>query len=410
MFARLNLFIIMLIGFIDHIGLGLVYPLFAIMLFDPTTTLVPLGTSDVTRGLLFGLLIGTTPISQFFSAPLLGALSDKKGRKTILVWGIFAGVLGYSFAIYGILTGNILFLFLYRLLVGISDGTAAVAHAALADISTEENKARHFSLFNMALGAGFALGPFVGGVLSDPEFVSWASYTAPFYFAGAMSLINMLLVMFKFPESRIVLGEVKYNFLDGIYNLKRAFYWEDLRLYFLGGFAFIFGWSFFMEFIPLLLKDQFQFQASGIANFYGYSGVCYALSTGLLTAPILSKFKPEQIVPAALILLGLYLPLYFFISEPHQFWFYLPLLLFFVALIFPSSSALISNSVDEDRQGEVLGIYHSVNGAGIGLSPIFAGAIVAEYPIIIIWGGALIMFTAGIIFAVSVRKPKAALA
>lgn len=406
MFARFNLFILMLIGFIDQLGLGLVYPLFAVMLFDQNSTLVASGTSDATRGLIFGLLIGTTPISQFFSAPMLGALSDKKGRREILKWGLFTGVVGYIFAVIGIVTGNITLLFVYRLLVGVSDGTAAVAHAALADISTDENKSRHFSLFNMALGAGFALGPFIGGKLSDPEFLSWATYSTPFYFAGTMSFLNMLLVMFKFPESRVVKEEVKYNILEGLYNIKRAFFWKELRFLFLGSFAFVFGWSFFHEFIPLLLRQQFNFQASGIGDFYGYCGFWYALSTGLLTAPLVKRYAPEKIVPKALVLLGAYMPVYFLISEPQHLWLFLPLLLFLVALVFPTSSALISNCTSADRQGEVLGIHHSVIAIAIGLSPIIAGAIVAEYPLIIIWGGAIIMFTAGLIFLYATQKPK----
>ncbi len=406
MFARFNLFVLMLVGFIDQLGLGLVYPLFAVMLFDPASTLVASDTSDATRGFIFGLLIGTTPISQFFSAPMLGALSDKKGRREILKWGLFTGVVGYVFAVLGILFGNISLLFIYRLLVGVSDGTAAVAHAAIADLSTEENKSRHFSLFNMALGAGFALGPFIGGKLSDPEFFSWATYATPFYFAGAMSFLNMFLVMFKFPESRLVNSDVKYNILEGLYNIKRAFFWKELRLLFLGGFAFVFGWCFFMEFAPLLLRQQFNFQASGIGDFYGYCGLWYSLSTGLLTAPLVNRFPPEKLVPKALLLLGAYLPMYFLVSEPQQLWIFLPLMLFLVALVFPTSSALISNYTSADRQGEVLGIHHSVGAVAIGSSPIIAGAIVAEYPVLIIWGGSIIMFAAGLIFWYAIHSPK----
>lgn len=406
MFSRFNLFLIMMIGFIDQLGIGLVYPLFAVMLFDHNSLFVPGDTSEVVRGLLFGVLIALTPLAQFFSSPILGAISDKKGRKKVLQMGISTGVVGYLCAIIGVTTHSIELLLLYRLLVGISDGTASVAHAALADISTEANKSRHFSLLNMAFGAGFTLGPFVGGALSDSEIFSWGSFAAPFYFAGAMSFINLMLVSFKFPESRIISGDIRYNVFDGIYNLGRAFHWKGLRMLFAGGFFFFFGWTFFMEFMPIYLKENFQFTTTEIGNFYAYQGFWYSLSAGLLTLPLLNRYAPEKIVSKALVLSGIYLPSFLLIENPLHFGFWIPPMIYMAALIYPTCNAIVSNKTSSDKQGEVIGVFHSVSSFAIGISPLFAGSIVAAYPSTTAWGGSLFMLIGGFIYWVGTRTPK----
>lgn len=214
-----------------------------------------------------------------------------------------------------------------------------------------------------------------------------------------MSLLNYILVKWKFPETRVLSVEPSsYRIFEGIYNLKRAFNMHGLRVFFIASFLFSFGWSFFFEFVPVLLREKFDYTASHIGNFYAYAGMIYSLSAGVLTLPILNRYAPEKIVSKALIVAGLYLPLFFFISESLHMWFYLPPLLYLVALVFPTSGALVSNRTDPDRQGEVMGIYHSVGAFAIGVSPLFAGSLVAEYPSMTVVIGGACLFSAGTLF------------
>lgn len=165
-----------------------------------------------------------TPLSQFFCAPILGVFSDAKGRRPAFIIGISAGCLGYIMAVAGIWLNSLWLLFLYRILVGASDATAAVAQATLTDISTEENKARRFSYLNASLGIGFTVGPFLGGVLADPSILSWFSYQTPLIIAGL------------FAETRKKLTQGKFNLLKGIYTLSKAFFIKNLKWLFLAGF------------------------------------------------------------------------------------------------------------------------------------------------------------------------------
>lgn len=381
MSSRLYLFVIYSIGFLDHMGLGLAIPIFTLLFFDQTLTIVPAETSAEMRGFWLGLLLALTPLSQFFCAPIFGALSDRKGRKVVLQAGMGIAVVGYAINVLGVLLSSIPFLILSRILIGVSDGTVPVGQAAISDISTEENKARRFSLFNMCLGTGFAVGPFIGGFTADSTNGSWCGYATPFAIAGAVSLFNLVLVSLQFPAMPIANNDRgPYKLFDGIFNLKRAFYWIEFRHIFVAAFAFCFGWAFFAEFMSVYLKEVLNFNVRELGYAYAYNSIWYALCTGLLTLPILKWYKPEKIVSLALLFGGLYYPLFFFVQTGWDFVLFNPLLMYALALIFPTMGALVSNMAGKNRQGEVLGVYHSVFAIAFGLSPLLGGVIVGKYP------------------------------
>jgi DHA1 family tetracycline resistance protein-like MFS transporter len=400
---KLSLFSLLMVGFIDHMGVGLVYPIFAVLLFDTEAKILPADTSAATRGLLLGLLIALTPLIQFFSSPILGALSDVKGRKKILQFGLVMAISGYMLACVGILADSLVLLLLYRVLVGFSDGTVAVAQAALADLSTEENKARNFSLFSMALGTGFTLGPFFGGKLCDPHVSVWCGYLTPFAFAGVLSLLNLSLVWSKFPETRVIIKEVQFKMLEAFHNLAKAFRWPQMRILFMSTFFYLFGWAFYCEFAPLYLIDRFHFSSSQVGDYYAYTGFWYAISSGVLTAPIIKRFTPEQIFSVSLVGVGAYLYLLLLVDNPMYIWVHIPVLMYFAALIYPVATTLVSNMADQDSQGEVLGVFTSVVAFAVGISPLLAGSYVAGDSTRAVSGGAIAMLLGGAVYVIGRR-------
>lgn len=386
MLSRLNFVIILFIGFVDYLGIGLVYPVFAALLFDTQSPLIPQDAHPSYRGALLGLLIALTPLTQFISSPLLGALSDRKGRKKILAHGMLIGGLGYCLAVLGIWIQSLFLLFIYRMLVGLSEGTVAVAQAMIADISQEENKAKRFSLFNSSLGFGFTVGPFVGGKLAG-----WYGYMAPFALASGLCLINLILVISRFPETHQEGCKETFSLKSSLLNIQKIFVWDKLRWLFFAVFIFSFGWSFFNEFIPLLLRERFDFNLSDIGNYYAYGGVWYALSAGFASAPLLKYFNPEKVVTKAL--LGCAFCMLLFLAIPHAayIWWILPPFMWGLSLTYPTTAALVSNQASKDNQGEILGVYQSVIACAMGLSPLLVGPVIGVFPALIAWGGALAM-------------------
>lgn len=398
MMSKLNFITILFIGFLDYLGIALVYPIFTSMLFDPTYPIIPEDTSQAYRGALLGTLIGLTPLTQFFSAPLLGAISDLKGRKKTLIYGTLVGFLAYCFALLGVCIHSLSLLFLYRILIGISSGTVPVAQAMIADISTEDSKARRFSLFSASLGLGFTVGPFLGGKLADPSLSNWGGYALPFTAAGMMCLISLIIIAWKFPETRKICGNTGFNFMGSLDNIRKVFLWRQLRWLFLATFTFSFGWSFFNEFIPVLLREHFKFNLSDIGNYYAYGGAWYALSSGLIATTILKYLPPEKIAVKALVGCAICMLMFLVIQEQQSIWLILPPLMFFLSFTYPTTAAMVSNRAGVENQGEVLGVYQSVTGCAMGLSPFLMGSAIGLYPSLTAIGGALSMLLAGLAF------------
>lgn len=404
MLSKLNFFTILLIAFVDYLGIGLVYPVFATLLFDANDPMIPAASSLAYRGAMLGILIGLTPLTQFFSSPILGMLSDVKGRKRTLIYGTFIGCLGYFLAVIGVWIHSLSLLFLYRILVGVSEGTIAVAQAMIADISTEKNKARRFALFNASLGFGFTIGPFLGGKLADPSVASWCGYAVPFIAAGTLCLINLLLILYKFPETRKVNERISFNVVQGLTNLRKVFLWEKLRWLFLAAFTFSFGWSFFNEFIPVLLSKHFGFMPTDIGNYYAYGGAWYALSAGIATAPLLKYFAPEKMVIKALVGCAACMLAFIVIHDAQYIWWILPILMYCLSITYPTTGAIVSNHAGSENQGEVLGAYQSVIASAMGLSPLLVGSAIGVYPGLTAWGGAFAMLLASVAFWMGNRK------
>lgn len=396
--SKLNFIIILLIGFVNYLGIGLVYPVFASLLFDPNYPITPDGSSAAYRGLMLGILIALTPLTQFLSSPLLGAYSDIKGRRRTLICGVAIGCIGYCAAVIGVWKHSLALLFLYRVFVGISEGTVAVAQAMIADISTEKNKSRRFALFNASLGIGFTIGPFLGGKLADPAFADWCGYAMPFIAAGIMCSINFVMIVWKFPETRKICEKKTFNFMEGLNNVCKVFLWKHLRWLFFATFTFSFGWSFFNEFIPVLLRERFGFSPSDIGNYYAYGGAWYALSAGIASMPLLKYFKPEALVVKALIGCAVCMLVFGLITESHHIWWVLPPLMYWLAVTYPTTTAIVSNRVSSESQGEVLGVYQSVIACAMGLSPLLVGSAVGVFPELTAWGGAFAMLLASFAF------------
>lgn len=401
--STLNFLIILLIGFVDYLGIGLVYPIFSVLLFDTSNSIMPFDASPEYRGAILGILFGLTPISQFFVSPILGAFSDIKGRRIALILGIGVGCLGYILGVLGVYYGSLWLLIFYRILIGVSDATAGVAQATLADISTEENKSKRFAYLNSSFGFGFAIGPFFGGIIADSSIVSWFSYSTPLIAAGMLSFMNLLLVYWKFPETRKIVEHVQFDLLEGLHNIKKVFLMKNLKWLFLGGFSLCFGWAFFNEFIPILLRKRFEFSLIHIGNFYAFTGMWYAIGA-LIATRFVHRCSPDKIAVISLFATGVTMLAFVGIYDSFYIWYVIPFMMTGLAFAYPTATTLISNQATPESQGEVLGVYQSVSAAAWGLSPLFVGSAIGAYPALAAWGGALCLFLASIAFWIAARE------
>jgi MFS transporter, DHA1 family, tetracycline resistance protein len=384
---KFSLFILLLTNFLDWMSIGLVYPMFSAMIFQQDAHFFSMETSGVAKGIWLGILLAAGPLAQFFSSPIVGTLSDQKGRKPLLKNTLLIIILGYLLCSVGVWAESLFLLLIGRLIVGVGTGNAAVVYAAIADISRTQDKAKNFGLSSMACGIGFSLGPFLGGSLS-----SWG-FAMPFLFAMVSSIINLGLLIFWFDETHHVRRNVQLSFTLGLKNLKKAFQIPTLRTLFVCFFFFCMGWSFYWEFIPVTWIQEYHLTTSQVGNFFAYGAAFYALSSGLLIRPIVNRFQPLSVFLVALLLLPLAIFPLLLHSNIAIFWGYIPIQQFLIALVFPTGATIISNSVNEDSQGEMMGILQSVDSFAFGSSPLLAGAFVGlstQAPVVVS-GGCMVL-------------------
>ncbi len=317
----------------------------------------------------------------------------------MILFGLSMGCIGYFIGILGVKFSSLWLLIIYRAFFGISTATMPVIQAAIADMSTPEGKARNFALYNMALGIGFTLGPFLGGTLSDAGLVSWFSHSTPFLMAFLCTAVNFCLLYWKFTETRELKEKTKIEIFRGIRQAKVAFFHPTLRISFLGFFLFVFGWDYFTEFASVMLTKIYHFSLGQVGNFYAYMGLLYAISTGLLIKPFIKRFSTSNLLFFSTLASGPYLLLLGTIKNPHFFWVYFPPFMFLIALFFPATSTYISDHASEDQQGELLGVHHSIQALALIMSPMFSGALIGAMPSLVIYLGGFSMLVGGLVFA-----------
>lgn len=369
----IGLFIISFIGFIDLVGVGLVYPMFSSMLFQPDSEFLSPGISDTLRGAYLGILLATMPLTQFFSAPLLGMLSDRYGRKKVIIPSLFAGCFGYLIALYACFASSLSLLLLSRIAIGISAGTVAVINAAVADISTGEDKAKNFGFLNMAMGLGFAVGPLLGGIFSTWNIGFIQGYSVVFLGAALMTLVNLVSVVLFLEDHYTPSGRQEFNLMQGIANIRGAFLSKNLRFVYAAIFFACVGWSFYWEFIPVTWIVQHRFDPETIGYCFAYGAGVYSLSCGFLIGPVVKRFSTKQVLFYGLMGCSFAIGMLLIHTSTAWLWIYIPLQQFCIALFWPTAATLISNSVDEAEQGQALGVFTSVESMAFAISPLLAG-------------------------------------
>lgn len=402
-----QLFTIVLTVFLDLLGMSLVIPIAAPLFLSSDALLLGAGVSLQYRTLILGLLLGAGPVVQFFVAPLMGAYADRAGRKPVLIRSVMVNALGHALFGLGIITQQLWLLFISRALSGIGAANISAANSAVADISTHGTKVRNFGLTGMAIGLGFIFGPFLGGVLSNPDIVSWFDLSTPLWVASGLAILNAGVVKLFFRETLREPMHRRITAMTGIHNIIRAFTISNLRYVYLSSLLLGFGYNFFAQFFSVFLVSRFNYGSTEIGYLFAYMGLWMAFTQGFLTRYI-SKWFPARTVlrwaPLAAVVSFLVLA---GVHQAPTIYLLLPLVCITYGVNPPNMISLISDFADKDSQGEALGIDRAMAALSFGLPPILSGWAVAldiEMPMLF---AAAFIFLAWVMFMrANVRIPE----
>jgi MFS transporter, DHA1 family, tetracycline resistance protein len=347
------LFIIFLIVFIDLLGFGIVIPIL------PLYALNDFKASELT----VGLLVASFSFMQLLFTPLWGRMSDRFGRKPILIVGLLATVIGYI--LFG-LAHSITLLFVSRLLAGIGGANISAAQAYIADITPPHERAKGMGLIGAAFGLGFVFGPVAGGLLSQ------YGYSVPGYAAAGLSLLALLLTATLLPESRKDTSAVPETrapmsvkrLLDVISQPRIG---ALLALFFLCTF----GYANIYATFPMISTGDFGYTNHEVGYLFGFMGLIGAVTQGGLIR-ILSNRVAERVLfiaGAACTMAGLALiPFHGNTVGLHL---VLTVLSLGTGVITPTLLSMISRFADREEQGAVLGVNQSLGSLGRVLGPLW---------------------------------------
>lgn len=365
--------------FLDMIGISILIPIIPSLLGEPSSPHYLLASGNGDAGfMLLGLLMASYPIALFIMAPILGALSDRYGRKPVLLASITGTAVSYFLFAYAVITKNIPLIFISRILDGATGGNISVAQAALADLTKPEERSKVFGIVGATFGLGFILGPFIGGVLSDPNTVPWFSVATPFIFAGILAISNLTLLHFFFKETIKTKREsARIDFLASIKNIVNAKGYAEIRGLFLTTFFFNTGFSFFTSFFNVFLVERFGFTASNIGNFFAYSGLWMIVTQTLILRFFVKRWSPAQLLRWSYFGVAAGILLYLVPEGVYGLLAVVPLLSIPNGLQFANFSALLTSRTDERVRGEVLGISSSMGSLAQSIGPVLAGTVAA---------------------------------
>jgi len=395
-----NLLPVFLVVFIGMLGIGIVIPTLAPALLAEDSIFFPAGTSFQVKALALGFAFACFSIAQFFSAPVLGGLSDRHGRKPVLLITMLVECASYSLFAIGAGISSLPVIFIARSIGGISAGNLSVAFSAIADLSDEAAKVRNFGLVSIAFGLGTIIGPLIGGKLSDPSVVSWFTYSTPFWVSAGLSLLNVVLLLAFFKETIALRRHVKLDLLAGFKNVKKAIRTENMRTVLLTVFFFSLGFNFFSQFFQVLLIERFSFTASSIGDMAAYFGLWIVLAQGVIIRPLSARFSAEQVIAFLPLIYIAGVSLVVFQTTPEFLWAILPFVVASQSLMMPNLLAIVSRLADKSMQGEALGINQSVQSLGQVVPAILAGVFIAISPELPLASSACLVLIGWLVFIV----------
>ena len=364
--SKLPIFVIFTTVVLDSMGIGIIIPVMPALFAEVT------GSEKISDIAIWGgLLASTFALMQFIFGPILGALSDRYGRKPILLLALFV------MAAYYLLMGfaqTLWLLFLGRLIGGVTAATHATANAYMADISSPEEKAARFGMLGAGFGLGFVLGPLIGGLLGE-----WGP-RAPFFAAAMLAAANGVLCYFVLKESLKTKNQREFmwyraNPIGAILDLRKFEGIYSLLLVFL---LFTIGTSIYAAIWPFFTVERFSWSPGMIGISLTIYGVCFAIVQGVLVRPAIKIWGEKKTIIIGFCFEFSAMVTFAFLTDGKILIILIPLASLGV-LAQPAIQAILSKSVGDDRQGAIQGVASSLNAIAMVITPITMTWILAVF-------------------------------
>jgi MFS transporter, DHA1 family, tetracycline resistance protein len=340
--------------FFDLLGVGILGPV------------IPFLVGQFDRdGLILGLLALSFSVAQFIATPALGILSDRYGRRPLLILSLVGTALGYFVVGFA---NALWFFFVARLIDGFTGGNISIAQAYVADVSSDEERAKNFGLIGAALGSGFIIGPALGGWLSQ------ISLQTPAFVAGALSLLTTVIGFFILPESlpleRRRRNPISLKELNPLKQIGDALRRLSLRRFLLAIFVTNIAMSGLQTNFTLFTFVRFGLGPQENGWLFAYMGIVAIMAVASIDL-LVKRFSEQGVA-----VVGLGLMILGFVGATLNSWMLYPsitLIAIGSTLSSTTLTSIISKRVSPDKQGAILGATQAVESLALIVGPVWAG-------------------------------------
>ncbi|MBO9125539.1 MULTISPECIES: TCR/Tet family MFS transporter [unclassified Rhizobium] len=367
---------------LDAVGIGLIFPILPALLKDVTHT------DNVASTI--GIMTALYATMQFIFAPVLGSLSDRLGRRPVLLISLGGAAINYMFLAFA---PSLWMLLLGRAIAGLTSANVSVASAYITDISPEDKRARRFGLINAMFGAGFIVGPVLGGALGD----YWLRL--PFIAAAVLNGCNLLLAFLMLPESREPSREkIDLAALNPLRPLHWLFSMKSLLPIVLIFFVFSATGEVYGTCWALWGADSFQWNGLWVGLSLGAFGVCQTLAQAFLPGPAVKLLGERGAILTGVASACLSLVVMAFATQGWMIFAIMPLFAL-GGIGVPALQSLATRQVDESQQGRFQGVLSSAVSLASIVTPLGFSSI--YFLVRAQWPGA-IWLSVIVVYAVSV--------
>jgi MFS family permease len=380
------LYVVVFAGFL---GYSLMITVFTPMILAGENEMLAASATSAERTLTLGALLALYPLGQFLGSPVLGGLSDRFGRRPVLLVSLAA-----TTVMYGVIAGSLAVQSLPLLMAasfaaGVSEANIVIAQGAISDSAPRSERNRLFGYVYLSASLAYVAGPLLGGKLADA-----AGYDAPYWAVMALLAGVLAGVALWFRETaRPVAAAARPGYVEAFTNLARVVTDRRLRPLYLVNFVLYLALFGFFRVYPMYLVDEFGLDVGEVSEYVAYVAVPIVIANLWLVGALSRRYEPRTMAIAAAVATGGLMALIVVPNGELSLWFTLGPTALAVAVSLPACAATLSLAAGEDEQGRAMGNNQSMQVGAEAVSGLAGGglaAVLVKLPLLVFAGAAVL--------------------
>jgi MFS family permease len=380
-----------MVVFVGFLGYSLMIAAFTPMLLRNDNGMLPAGSSLADRSLVLGVLLALYPFGQFLGSPVLGALSDRFGRRVVLIASLCAATALYAMIAVALTIQSLLLLMAACFLAGLSEANIVIAQGAIADSAPRADRNRLFGYIYLSASLAYVVGPLGGGKLADRSLVSWFDYATPYWAVTILLCVVLIGVLAWLPETRP--GSPRGSYIEAFTNLARIVSDRRLRPLYVVNFVLYLAIFGFFRVYPMYLVDEFHLGVGKVSEFVAWVAVPIVIANVWLLGALSRRARPRVIVQFSSVAMGVLMAVIVLPNSRLSLWFTLGLTALALAVCLPSCAAMLSLAAEDSEQGRAMGNNQSMQVGAEALTGLAGGALAAlrvKLPLLVFAGAAVV--------------------